>query len=94
MSSEVYQRRICQLVPMVMQIHYFVEGIREASCGKYTTVLSAVVLRYWSKINYYLSLAFGPSRHSDVIASHFSFNPSTLTRYQKYLIRKWRLISV
>jgi len=34
------------------------------------------------KLNYYPSLAFGPLRHSDVIASHLSFNPLTLTRFQ------------
>jgi hypothetical protein len=53
------------------------------SCEKYTTVLGAVVWSCCSKINYCLCLAFGSSRHSDVIASHLSFNPLTLTKCQK-----------
>jgi hypothetical protein len=70
-------------VPVVVQVHCLMQGVREVSCEKYTAVLGVVVRSYWSKLNYYLSLAFGPLRHSDVIASHLSFNPLTLTKYQK-----------
>jgi len=35
------------------------------------------------KLNYYLSLTFGPLRHTDVIDSHLLFSPLTLMKYQK-----------
>jgi len=37
------------------------------SCEKYTTVVGVVVWSCWSKLNYYPSFAFGPSRHDDII---------------------------
>ena len=45
--------------------------------------------RVWScgtvgqNLNYYLSPAFGPLHHADVIASHLLFSPLTLTKYKK-----------
>ena len=83
MTSEVYQIKVGRCVPVVVQYITL--------CRKLEMCRVKNIQQYWlwscgaigRKLNYYLNLAFGPLRHTDVIASHLSFSFLTLTKYQK-----------